>query len=212
MTARNGIFWFSTSATSLRYAAGGSGSDWIVMLHEIGGTLETWSRVADGLGRRFRTLPYDQRGCGLSEKIRGAFSFEQQVDELDALLQSLGIECCHLAGVAIGSALAVRFATRWPGRVRSLVLASPALKVDEDRRAYLHDRAAKVETEGMRATVETTLGNSWPPEATRDPAATYRIPCPLSRQRSGRATPPSTVPLWTSTPRRISPVSLARRW
>ncbi len=75
---------------------------------------------------------------------------------------------CHLAGVALGAAIVVRFATRFPARVLSLVLACPAPGVDADRVKYLEVRAAAVEREGMQATVDSSLANSYP-ETLREP-------------------------------------------
>jgi 3-oxoadipate enol-lactonase len=51
------------------------------------------------------------------------------------------------------------------------VLACPAPGVDADRVAYLETRAAAVEREGMAATIENTLANSYPPQVRDDPAA-----------------------------------------
>jgi 3-oxoadipate enol-lactonase len=147
----------------------------LVLLHEIGGTRETWAAVARALAGRFRVIRYDQRGVGESSSIAGVFRMETAVDDLGALIVTLGVGACHLAGVALGAALAVRFASRNPGQVKSLVLACPAPGVDTDRVKYLEARAAQVEREGMAATVENSLANSYPPEL-REPAifAAYR--------------------------------------
>jgi 3-oxoadipate enol-lactonase len=144
----------------------------LVLLHEIGGTLDTWAPVAKMLAPRFRVLRYDQRGAGHSSRIVSPFSLNTQVDDIGRLLDMVGArEPCHIAGVAIGTAMAVRFAARTPHRVTSLVLACPAPGVDAARVAYLEQRAAAVEREGMIATVESTLANSWPPAIRGDAAA-----------------------------------------
>jgi 3-oxoadipate enol-lactonase len=156
---------------SINYILDGAG-EWLVLLHEIGGTLETWSAVAPVFSPRFRVLRYDQRGAGRSEKITGAFSIDTQIDDLAVLLDKLGaVGRCHIAGVAIGAAIAVRFAVKYPQRVRSLVLACPAPCVGADRAKYVTERAALVEREGMAATVDSSLANSYPPAVRHDPAA-----------------------------------------
>jgi 3-oxoadipate enol-lactonase len=157
--------------TTLNYVAMGDGPEWLVLLHEIGGTLETWSAVMPTLARRFRVIAYDQRGAGSSDRIVPPFSVETHVEDLRRLLQALGaIGPVHLAGVAIGCAIALRYVERFPQDVRSLVLACPAPSVSEDRRRYLDRRAGLVEREGMGAVAESTLANSYPPEAIRDRA------------------------------------------
>ena len=155
---------------TINYELSGDGP-LLVLLHEIGGTLETWSEVAAALAPRFRTLRYDQRGAGKSSRIEGAFLLETQVDDIGALLDALGERGpCHIAGVAIGAAFALRFAARHPQRVKSLVLACPAPGVDAARIDYLKTRADAVEREGMASTVVSSLGNSYPAEERRDPA------------------------------------------
>jgi 3-oxoadipate enol-lactonase len=161
----------SIEGATINYALSGEGPDWLVLLHEIGGTLETWSPVVPRLEQRFRVLRYDQRGAGGSSRIAGAFSIDRQVDDIAALTAALGHDGgSHVAGVAIGAALAVRHAARNPDKVKTLVLACPAPGVSADRIAYLAKRAAQVEREGMTATVDSTLGNSYPPDVIRDRA------------------------------------------
>ncbi len=140
--------------TSINYELDGGG-EWLVLLHEIGGTLESWSAVALALAWRFRVLRYDQRGAGQSDKISGEFSIERQIDDLGALLDKLGADRpVHIAGVAIGAALALRFAVHAPAQVKSLVLACPAPGVSAARRQYVGQRADLVEREGMASSVE----------------------------------------------------------
>ena len=146
--------------------------EWLMLQHEIGGSLESFSALTPFLDRHFRVLRYDQRGAGRSSRIAGPFSIETQVEDLGALIdKTCGGAAVHIAGVAIGSALAARFAARNPQRVKTLVLACPAPGVSADRIRYLEERAAQVAREGMQATVESSLGNSYPPEVRRDAAA-----------------------------------------
>jgi 3-oxoadipate enol-lactonase len=152
-------------AATLGYDIEGDGPAWLVLLHEIGGTRETWAPVAHTLAGRFKVLRYDMRGAGESSRIEGRFAIDDNIDDLHALLDRLGQSGgCHLAGVAIGSAIAARFAVRFPQRVNSLVLACPAPNVDAARVKYLEERAGAVERDGMAATVEYSLANSYPPD------------------------------------------------
>lgn len=154
---------------TIHYELSGTGADWLVLLHEIGGTLESWSAIVPGLERRFRVLRYDQRGAGSSSAIEGAFSLDTQVNDVGRLLAALGQNGpFHIAGVAIGAALAIAYAAQHAAAVKSLVMACPAPGVSAERIQYLSERATQVEREGMTATVDNTLGNSYPPEVVRD--------------------------------------------
>ena len=51
-------------------------------MHEMGGTLDSWDAVAPALAETYRVLRYDQRGAGLSEKVRQPYSNDTAVDDL----------------------------------------------------------------------------------------------------------------------------------
>jgi pimeloyl-ACP methyl ester carboxylesterase len=169
----------------------------VVLLHEIGGTLETWSQVAVLLPH-FRTLRYDQRGAGKSSRIAGAFSLDTQVDDIGGLLDALGERApCHVAGVAIGAAFAIRFAARHPQRVRSLVLACPAPGVDAARVDYLNAPMPSSATAWRRLS-----RTRWRIPIRRRCGATRRRSPPIANASSPmirRAMPRSTAPLRIST-------------
>jgi 3-oxoadipate enol-lactonase len=163
--------WIEVNGTSLRYDISGSGPTTLVLIHEMGGTLDSWDQVLPALNNGRVVLRYDTRGAGLSEKINGAVTWDQMADDLAALLDALGIAGrVALAGIAVGAAIAVHFAVRYPDRAAALVLHGPAVGVGEDRRQSTLDRAAAVEAGGMRAVVETSLANSYPPVVRHDEA------------------------------------------
>ena len=156
--------WIEVNGTSLRYELTGSGTATLVLIHEMGGTLDSWDQVLPALNNGRRVLRYDTRGAGLSEKIKGIVTWDQMAGDLAGLLDALGITGpVALAGIAVGAAIAVHFAVRYPDRAVALVLHGPAVGVGEDRKQATLNRAASVEAGGMRSVVETSLANSYPP-------------------------------------------------
>jgi 3-oxoadipate enol-lactonase len=165
--------WVEVNGVSLRYALEGEGPV-LVLIHEIGGSLESWDGVVPELARRFRVLRYDQRGAGGSEKPRQPFGLDALVTDLDALLAALRLLApFHLAGAAMGAAQAVMLAARRPGQVASLVLLNPALEIDPARAELMRERARQTEERGLRATLPMTLDRSWPPDGS-EARARYR--------------------------------------
>ena len=59
--------WMDANGISIRFELAGHGPS-VVLLHEMGGTLDSWDGVFPALSARFRTLRYDQRGSGLSRE------------------------------------------------------------------------------------------------------------------------------------------------
>ncbi|WP_158742644.1 alpha/beta fold hydrolase [Acidisphaera sp. L21] len=141
----------------------GGGPHSLVLLHELGGSLDSFDHVVARLSTGFRTLRYDQRGAGLSEKPRQPFGLDDQLRDLQGILAATGLQPPYtLAGVAAGCAVAVAYALAAPAQVANLLLCCPALTVPPERRGYLIDRSDRAAREGMRAIATASLDRSYP--------------------------------------------------
>jgi 3-oxoadipate enol-lactonase len=156
--------FIDANGVSLNYELAGARGAAVVLLHELGGTLHSWDAVAPRLAARYRVLRYDQRGSGLSEKVRQEFSNDVLVADLEALADAVGLAPpYHFVTVAAAATQALRFLEKRPADVGALVLCNPAPGVDASRAAALDERAAFAAREGMRASLPTTLALSYPP-------------------------------------------------
>ncbi len=163
--------FIEVNGVGLRYELGGSGAGTVALIHEMGGSLESWDNVAPMLAAKRRVLAYDTRGAGLSEKVRGALGIDAMADDLAALLDALAISGkVALAGVAVGGAIALHMAARFPQRVAAVAVGSPAIAIAPDRRAGLLTRVDRLEREGMRTMVADAMANGYPPELRTDAA------------------------------------------
>jgi 3-oxoadipate enol-lactonase len=154
--------------TALRYELSGSGASTLVLIHEMGGTLESWDAVASHFAAKRNVLRYDTRGAGLSQKVRAPLTIDTMTDDLVSLIDALGIAGkVALAGVAVGGAIALHTAVRYPQRVAAVIASSPAISVAADRRAALLTRVEKMEREGLHAVLDT-LDNGYPVELRGD--------------------------------------------
>jgi 3-oxoadipate enol-lactonase len=155
--------FIEANGVSIHYSVAGERGPVIVLLHELGGTLHSWDTVAPKLAERYRVLRYDQRGAGLSEKVRQEFTNDTLVEDLDALLKAAALPPpYHFVTVAAAATQSLRFLEKHPDQVGSLVLCNPAPGVDPSRAAALDERAAFAMREGMRAGLPTTLDISYP--------------------------------------------------
>jgi 3-oxoadipate enol-lactonase len=154
---------------ALRYELTGKGDRTLVLVHEMGGSLESWEDAARLFGASRRVLRYDCRGAGLSQKVRGELAIDTMADDIAALLDHNGIASkVALAGVAVGGAIALHFAARYPDRSSAVVAGSPATGIAPDRRAAVLERVAKIETAGMAFAVEESMRNGYPAELRGD--------------------------------------------
>ena len=155
--------FIDANGVSLHYVLSGSRGPSVVLLHELGGTLHSWNKVAQRLAERRRVLRYDQRGSGASEKVRSEFTNDMLVDDFEALAKAVNLPPpYHFVTVAAAATQALRFLEKHPEQVGSLVLCNPAPGVDPSRAAALDERAAFAVREGMRASLPTTLDVSYP--------------------------------------------------
>src|SRR5215475_9337727 len=157
------------NGAGMRYALEGAGERTLVLVHEMGGTMESW----EDAGRRFaetrRVLRYDCRGAGLSQKIRGGLCIDTMADDIAALLDHAGIKGkVALAGVAVGGAIALHFAARHAARTSAVAVGSPATGIEADRRVAVLERVAKLEAAGMAFAVEESMRNGYPEELRGD--------------------------------------------
>ncbi|MDQ8727948.1 alpha/beta fold hydrolase [Bradyrhizobium sp. LHD-71] len=165
--------YIEINGAALRYDVSGAGEQTLVLVHEMGGTLESWDDVAPRLAGRRQVLRYDTRGAGMSQKARGELHIDTMADDIAALLDALGISGkVALAGVAVGGAIALHFAARYPERTSAVVAGSPATGMAPDRRAAALERVAKTEREGMAVAAEDSMATGYAIEV-RGNAARY---------------------------------------
>ena len=120
------------------YQLAGDKGPVVVLLHEMGGTLDSWDAVAPGLAENYRVLRYDQRGAGLTEKVRQEYSNDDAVNDLEGVLENLNLEPPYnFVCVAAASTQVLRFLERHPDQVSSIVLCNPAPGVDPSRAGAL---------------------------------------------------------------------------
>jgi pimeloyl-ACP methyl ester carboxylesterase len=88
------------------------------------GSGELWLPPFEYLSRTWRTVTYDHRGTGATVTRAPAITFEALVDDLFAVLDTLDIERCVLAGESSGAAVVLEAALRQPGRFEGLVIVA----------------------------------------------------------------------------------------
>jgi 3-oxoadipate enol-lactonase len=158
------------SGVSHHYCVSGRGPRSLVLIHELAGTLESFDRMVPGLEADFRILRADQRGAGLSEKVRAPFGLDDLVEDTLALLRAAGLAPPYcVAGIASGAAIAAALALRCPNDVAALALCAPSLGTNPDRRHYLSERSETAKRQGMRAIVEMVFERTYPPHDRGDP-------------------------------------------
>jgi pimeloyl-ACP methyl ester carboxylesterase len=98
----------------------------VVLAHGSWGDASSWARIAPEL-TEFQVLAYDRRGHSRSERPEGHGSFDQDADDLSALVEALDLAPAHLVANSSGANIALRMATRRGELLRSLSCHEPPL-------------------------------------------------------------------------------------
>ena len=145
-------FCTSRDGTRIAYAATGDGPPLVKSVH-LASSLETdadhpvLGGMLGEIGRGRTLVRYDSRGMGLSDREVHDFSLERQVEDLQAVVEAVGLSRFALMGLAGGGAVAINYAIRHPERVSRLVLYG----------AFIQGKIARATTPEAQAEAETLL-------------------------------------------------------
>jgi pimeloyl-ACP methyl ester carboxylesterase len=92
---------------------GGSGPA-LLLLHGGGRSSEDWDQVARILVDEYRVVAFDLRGHGLSSPMGLSWSFDEAVDQIDAVAGSLDLRWPVVVGHSLGGMVATLYAARNP--------------------------------------------------------------------------------------------------
>jgi pimeloyl-ACP methyl ester carboxylesterase/DNA-binding CsgD family transcriptional regulator len=81
-----------------------------------------WRHWVRFLADRFRSVRYDERGCGMTDWDVSEVSLERWVSDLEAVAEAAGARRFVLLGISQGAATCVAYAARHPERVSQLVI------------------------------------------------------------------------------------------
>jgi pimeloyl-ACP methyl ester carboxylesterase len=90
----------------------------------------SWVFQTEALSKDFRLLQYDCRGQGQSDHPPGPYSMAVHAADLAGLLDALGVNEAHIAGISYGGEVAQAYALTHPERVKSLILIDTVSEVD----------------------------------------------------------------------------------
>lgn len=114
----------------LYYEVHGSGEP-LVLLHGGGSTISSnYGRVLPTLAKKYKVIAIELQAHGHTADIDRPLSFEQDADDVAALLQQLHLPRSHFMGFSNGATTCLQIAIRHPKLVNKLVLASVVYKRD----------------------------------------------------------------------------------
>lgn len=140
----------------LYYELAGEGPSVAFVHHGIVDS-RVWDPQWKVFAERYRVLRYDLRGYGRSSLPGGAYA---DVDDLRALLRTVGMERTVVVGASMGSRVAFELALTDSDRVAALVIAPPGgygAGVSEEIRRYAEAEEEVLERGDVDAAVELNV-------------------------------------------------------
>jgi len=97
----------------------------------------SWIFQTKTLSAHYRVLQYDCRGQGQSDHPPEPYSMDLHADDLAELLEALGIESAHIAGISYGGEVAQAFGLKYPDKTKSLILIDTVSEVGTELRMVI---------------------------------------------------------------------------
>lgn len=109
--------------------SGKEDAPWIVLLHGITGSCNSWGLQVKEFGEYFHILNLDLSGHGNSPSLdTKKYCGSVAANQIRILMDNLNIEKAHFLGISLGTIIEQYFAALFPERVLSLSFASPVCK------------------------------------------------------------------------------------
>ncbi len=140
---------------------GPEGAPVVVLSNSLGTDLTLWDEQVPALAERFRVLRYDQRGHGKTDAEPGPYTLDELGGDVLELLDNLGVERAHFAGVSLGGMTGMWLAEHAPERIDRLALICTSAQLGPASKWT--DRAALVREQGTTALVESSLATWFTP-------------------------------------------------
>jgi len=120
----------SVNGVRMYYELHGDGFP-LVLIHGGGSTIgTTFGRVLPELARSHRVIAVELQAHGHTADIGRPLSFEQDADDVAALLRQLGVRQADIFGFSNGASTTLQLAIRHPEFVRRIVVASTMVRRD----------------------------------------------------------------------------------
>jgi pimeloyl-ACP methyl ester carboxylesterase len=106
---------------TINYRSEGQGEP-LILIIGLGSDQSNWRLQTEVFKKYYRTITFDNRGAGKSDRPTGPYTINMMADDTIGLMDHLDIEKASILGVSMGGMIAQELAINHPERVEKLVL------------------------------------------------------------------------------------------
>ncbi len=150
----------------IRYAVINGDKDPIVFLNGIFMRIESWTPLLQYF-KGFKVILHDMRCQGESSSPQST-SFDEHVEDLRTLLETLSIDRAHIIGTSYGGEVGMFFALKYPEMVNSLSVITATPEISEDMYYLALRWKAGAETEDALKFVLSWINDVYSPKFIRE--------------------------------------------
>ncbi len=97
----------------------------IVMIMGLAANVDWWTPdFLVGISKKFKTIVFDNRGAGRTDKPDVEYSIKMFADDTVGLMDALNIKKAHVLGISMGGMIAQEIVLNYPERVEKLILCA----------------------------------------------------------------------------------------
>jgi pimeloyl-ACP methyl ester carboxylesterase len=121
--------YYNNNGVKVYYEVYGEGKP-VVILHGNGGSIRGRAAYIQEFSKKYKVIAFDNRCHGKSGCPAGYLTYEQMADDVDKVLQHLGIDSAYVWGHSDGGIVGLLLAIHYPDKVKKLLASGANLRPD----------------------------------------------------------------------------------
>jgi pimeloyl-ACP methyl ester carboxylesterase len=121
--------YYNNNGVKVYYEVYGEGKP-VVLLHGNGGSIRSRAAYIEEFSKKYKVIAFDSRCHGKSDCPAGYLTYEQMADDVDKVLQHLGIDSAYVWGHSDGGIVGLLLAIHYPDKVKKLLASGANLRPD----------------------------------------------------------------------------------
>ena len=145
------------AADGTAYTVSGASSPTLVFIHGVGMNADVWQSQLEYFSNSYQVIAYDFLGHGESPMPDDNPTLDGYVEQLNHLVEHVGVASFSLVGHSMGALLSVAFALKYPDKVQSLIPINIVFNRTQAEQNRVLQRAEQVIESGQIGSTAQTL-------------------------------------------------------